>query len=80
MAHRAFQDERGRQWQVWDVHPSSGIAVKPELQAGWLAFETNDEKRRLTPIPDGWEEASEPALQALLARATSHARSGRRPG
>jgi hypothetical protein len=70
LAHRAFRDERGQEWQVWDVYPTSDAAVKPELRGGWLAFESHDEKRRLAPIPPGWETASEAELLALLARAT----------
>lgn len=37
---------------------------------GWLAFETSGEKRRLAPIPDGWEEMTPGELGELLARAT----------
>ena len=36
---------------------------------GWLAFETRGEKRRLAPIPDGWEEMTARDLQELLSRA-----------
>lgn len=47
-----------------------GDMVAPELRAGWLAFESGEDKRRLAPIPPGWETAWETELQALLARAT----------
>lgn len=70
MAHRSFRDERGREWQVWDVRPTADIVIRPELRGGWLAFESGDEKRRLAPVPDGWETASDAELLALLARAT----------
>jgi hypothetical protein len=33
---------------------------------GWLAFESNDEKRRLAPIPSGWDRLSDRELQNLL--------------
>ena len=36
---------------------------------GWLAFQTGDEKRRLTPIPGGWESASDRELEALCESA-----------
>jgi hypothetical protein len=37
--------------------------------AGWLTFESLDEKRRLIPIPTHWEDLSQPELRALCERA-----------
>jgi hypothetical protein len=37
--------------------------------AGWLTFESLDEKRRLTPIPQRWEELSQPQLRELCDKA-----------
>lgn len=37
--------------------------LAPQLRHGWLAFRNGDERRRLAPIPDGWEEASEEELE-----------------
>jgi hypothetical protein len=36
---------------------------------GWLTFESLEEKRRLVPIPNGWEEASSTALRAMCEQA-----------
>ena len=36
---------------------------------GWLAFETKGEKRRLAPIPDEWEVATDEQLHRMLERA-----------
>ena len=36
---------------------------------GWLTFMSGDEKRRLSPIPERWEELDDAGLLALLARA-----------
>jgi hypothetical protein len=33
------------------------------LDAGWLCFETTDEKRRLTPIPSDWLRCAVPQLE-----------------
>jgi hypothetical protein len=41
------------------------IALPPRLAHGWIAFECNDERRRIAPIPEGWSELSEPALRDL---------------
>ena len=35
----------------------------PEWVHGWVCFETEHEKRRLCPLPDGWENASEEELE-----------------
>ncbi|MDQ3698428.1 MAG: hypothetical protein M3373_10470 [Gemmatimonadota bacterium] len=36
---------------------------------GWLTFMTGEEKRRLSPIPPRWAEATDAELAGLLARA-----------
>ena len=43
--------------------------LSQKRQDGWLTFATDDERRRLSPIPDGWATADEPALRRLLASA-----------
>lgn len=45
------------------------ILVPAALQAGWLAFQSGVERRRLAPIPNGWSALDENALIALLSRA-----------
>ena len=75
---REFKDSQGRDWRAWDVDPDElNAAIKNEdfLAAlnytGWIAFETRNqrEKRRLYPIPKGWNELPDPELEALLDRA-----------
>ena len=78
MSVRDFSDSAGRQWRVWDVTPES---IHPQtkaedylaecFQGGWLVFETPDgsAKRRLCPLPFGWEHRSDSDLEALMARA-----------
>jgi hypothetical protein len=36
---------------------------------GWLAFETQGEKRRLAPYPADWAEKNDAELEALCGRA-----------
>jgi hypothetical protein len=43
--------------------------VSDRLRAGWLAFQTTHEKRRLSPIPPGWETLSDDELLQLLEQA-----------
>jgi len=45
--------------------------LTPGLEAGWLCFENHVDKRRLTPIPAGWDEVDDGELEGLLARAHS---------
>jgi hypothetical protein len=40
-----------------------------EMEDGWLCFESSTEKRRLHPIPRGWEERSDEELEALCGAA-----------
>ena len=78
MAARDFRDGRGRAWRAWEVAPDELSArTKNEdylaslYYTGWIVFETVDgtEKRRLYPVPHGWSELPDPALEALLEKA-----------
>src|SRR3712207_6396293 len=39
--------------------------LRPEYVGGWLAFESRGEKRRLAPVPLGWEQLDEHDLERL---------------
>jgi len=41
------------------------------LDGGWLAFESSGQRRRLSPIPAGWEEASDVELERMCQRAAA---------
>jgi hypothetical protein len=43
--------------------------LTPGLERGWLCFEADAEKRRLTPIPTGWEGCSENELERFCGEA-----------
>jgi hypothetical protein len=45
--------------------------LTPGLESGWLCFENHVDKRRLTPVPAGWDEAPVEELEGLLVRARS---------
>jgi hypothetical protein len=45
--------------------------VDDRLRNGWLAFQAKHEKRRLSPIPTGWENLSDPDLRVLLDTAAT---------
>lgn len=88
---REFKDSKGVDWLVWDVYPTGrsidtgGLAAgaafpSRELADGWLCFESASEKRRVTPIPHGWEELPPPRLEELCRNAGYVSRGGRNSG
>lgn len=68
MSIQEFTDGGGVRWRVWATTPVRGN-VRPQFAAGWLAFESGHERRRLAPIPPGWPQADDAALRGMLARA-----------
>jgi hypothetical protein len=44
-------------------------AVASEFSKGWLCFESEGEKRRLAPVPPGWEEAGPDRMATWLQAA-----------
>jgi hypothetical protein len=72
MAHRRIVDTDNQVWDVWEVTTASAprrILVQAELQSGWLAFQCGEMRRRLAPLPAGWNELSDRALLALMSEA-----------
>jgi hypothetical protein len=68
--HRVFEDIRGIRWHAFAVHPSSERSALPEpYRAGWLAFESENEMRRVAPIPSNWKEVSVDELRELCHKA-----------
>ena len=56
-----------------------GALVSPEMCAGWLTFESERGRRRLAPIPPGWERLSDGALERLCQRAQPRPGRGAEP-
>lgn len=75
MPVREFTDSEGIEWRVWDVtadqlHPVTRLEDLLELASGWLAFESETEKRRLpAPFPPDWATMPLPELEELCRRA-----------
>lgn len=53
------------------VASADGRVAMPGLVRSWLAFQARHERRRLEPIPPGWEAASEADLVALCEAAVA---------
>lgn len=47
------------------VSPGIRIALTPRLSRGWLAFESDTERRRLAPIPEEWQLLPDAELREL---------------
>lgn len=71
MPLREFVDEGGTTWLAWSTFPRSGANVRAAYAEGWLSFQVagGQDRRRLVPVPQGWEAASEDELRAYLRRA-----------
>lgn len=52
-------------------HARARASLPESLRHGWLAFESNRERRRLGPPPDDWDRMTEPELADLVERAVS---------
>jgi hypothetical protein len=66
-----FADANGREWEVYQVRRTSHTpgAVSPGREAGWLAFTTATERRRLSAFPVNWETLGPADLAALCETA-----------
>jgi hypothetical protein len=42
------------------------VVVPDKLQRGWLAFQSQAERRRLAPVPPAWQNLSDEELLVLL--------------
>ena len=77
---RGFTDSTGVEWRVWEVFPtregrsfvetSSTSLKETPFANGWICFESPVEKRRLAPIPVGWEFNEISSLEDLCRQAS----------
>ena len=70
---KEFTDALGTHWLVWATIPVPSGGVVGTMRDGWLTFESDAVRRRLVPIPAGWEDAS-PAKLDLMCRAAARVR------
>ena len=70
--HRVFEDAHGVRWDACAIHPTApvGRVQLPEpYRSGRLYFDSAIQKRRLSPIPEDWQSASDDELRALCEQA-----------
>jgi hypothetical protein len=68
MPIREFKDLTGTAWRVWNTTPRADAVYDERLRSGWLTFESARTRKRLAPIPRGWEKAPPDRLE-LMCRA-----------
>ena len=75
---RRQADERRRHPREFGDRRSSELQLKllGGLRDGWLTFQCGGERRRLSPIPEGWSPLSDDTLFALAMKASNVGRSG----
>ena len=71
MAYREYTDSTGTPWKVWNTAPVPGAVFSTVMRDGWLTFECEGERRRLAPIPPGWERLSVRELERLCKEASN---------
>jgi hypothetical protein len=72
---REFTDSAGKLWTVFEVsrqgNEEDNWAYLPRgFRAGWLCFESDVGKRRLSPVPDGWKSSEPLDLERMLRSAS----------
>jgi hypothetical protein len=85
MALRTFKSGDGTTWNVWNVVPTLArddrkLFLGMDMTEGWLCFESSSSgsKRRIVPVPEGWEAWSEHDLESALGRAAEVQRGSRK--
>jgi len=70
MTMRSCTDRTGVRWEIFEVQPDTEgrtIGRMPEaFRSGWLCFQSSTERRRLAPIPIGWQRWEERELLGAL--------------
>ena len=72
-SHRVFEDFCGNRWHAFAVYPedanSEPTALPEAYRKGWLAFRSEQEVRRVAPLPSNWNELSIDELRELCHKA-----------
>lgn len=72
---RTITDAAGVEWTIFEVRRDGQTTdqwsyLPEEFGDGWLCFESQFSKRRLTPVPDDWQDFGQEDLVKMLHRAT----------
>jgi len=76
---RTVTDSNRTVWTIFEVKKTGAADqwtyLPEQFGNGWLCFESDIAKRRLTPVPPGWGRMSDIDLLGLLKRAQPVVRS-----
>ena len=76
---RTVADATGTEWTVFEVKKTGTgdqwTYLPEQFGNGWLCFESDLAKRRLTPVPPGWSKMSDAEVLGLLKKAQTVVRS-----
>src|SRR3954471_17506955 len=61
--NRTFRDSNGIQWRVVVIDRNK--VSSPERDTAWLLFEAEWMQRRLSPIPESWDTATDHRLEQM---------------
>jgi hypothetical protein len=72
---KTITDSTGVEWTVFEVRRQGATSDRwsylPEgFDDGWLCFESQFGKRRLTPVPTTWRDSDDAELERMLRRAS----------
>lgn len=76
---RLMRERRAeRRGTVERRHVPIGRPTQPrQILSGWLAFQSRLERRRVMPVPDAWDDATDRELQGFLALSRASSRPNR---
>ena len=71
---RTITDAAGVEWTVFEVRRDLQTTdqwsyLPEEFGDGWLCFESQYSKRRLTPVPAAWQDSGQEDLVKMLLQA-----------
>jgi hypothetical protein len=70
---RVFEDIKGKRWHAFAVYPEHAatepVALPEAYRQGWLTFRSENELRRVAPLPRNWIELSTDELRELCHNA-----------
>jgi len=71
---RTIADASGVVWTIFEVKKQGGpkeqwTYLPEQFGNGWLCFESDVSKRRLTPVPARWMDYSDAELAGLVEKA-----------
>lgn len=65
-----YDRRHARRGDATDSPPPASPLLDPDLEAGWLCFQSGGDRRRFAPIPPQWSELPDGVLRVMVDIAT----------